>query len=179
MQGSSYRNGRRVVVTGTGLITSVGHSVEDAWNAILDGQSGIGEFTIIEKGDLSSTAVCEVKDFDPTVYLSKRDTRRRDNAGKIGTHKDGPRISPHKSILDRDDHAEWCSRLIIYRLRHSRSIKYHRYGLRLWQRCRWTCLQSNPIRRARCGAYWRIRVDNYRRFCSRIRKNRSDIIKID
>jgi 3-oxoacyl-[acyl-carrier-protein] synthase II len=52
--------------------------VEETWKAILDGQSGIGEFTIIEKGDLKSRAVCEVKDFEPTVYLSKRDARRRD-----------------------------------------------------------------------------------------------------
>ena len=78
MQSNSSRSGRRVVVTGTGLITSVGHSVNDTWRAILDGQSGLGEFTIIEKGDLNSSAVCEVKDFDPAVYLSKRDARRRD-----------------------------------------------------------------------------------------------------
>jgi len=85
MQGSSDKNGRRVVITGTGLITSVGHNVDETWSAILGGQSGIGDFTIIEKGDLRSGAVCEVKDFDPTIYLSKRDARRRDRYQQFAT----------------------------------------------------------------------------------------------
>jgi 3-oxoacyl-[acyl-carrier-protein] synthase II len=78
MHGSSQKNGRRVVITGTGLITSLGHNVSETWSAILDGVSGIGDFTIIEKGDHSSGGLCEVKNFDPASYLGRKNARRRD-----------------------------------------------------------------------------------------------------
>ncbi len=85
MQGSSQRNGRRVVITGIGLITSLGHTVDETWSAILRGESGIGDFTLIEKGDHSSGGVCEVKDFDPVTYIGKRDARRRDRFQQLAT----------------------------------------------------------------------------------------------
>ena len=85
MQASSQSNGRRVVVTGTGLITSLGHNVEETWSAILNGQSGIGDFTLIEKGDHSSGAVCEVKDFDPVPYIGRKDARRRDRFQQLAS----------------------------------------------------------------------------------------------
>ncbi|MGB3714369.1 MAG: beta-ketoacyl-ACP synthase II [Candidatus Promineifilaceae bacterium] len=100
MQGSSKRNGRRVVITGTGLISSLGHTVDETWSAILSGESGIGDFTLIEKGDHSSGGVCEVKDFDPVTYIGKRDARRRDRfqqlatvAGKEAMQKSGLEIT--------------------------------------------------------------------------------------
>ncbi|MFQ5421187.1 MAG: beta-ketoacyl synthase N-terminal-like domain-containing protein, partial [Anaerolineae bacterium] len=62
----------RVVITGTGLITPLGHNVPDTWAAILAGKSGTGTFTILEKGDHISGCICEVKDFDPEAYLSRR-----------------------------------------------------------------------------------------------------------
>lgn len=100
MQGSSQRNGRRVVITGIGLITSLGHTVDETWSAILRGESGIGDFTLIEKGDHSSGGVCEVKDFDPVTYIGKRDARRRDRfqqlatiAGKEAMQKSGLEIT--------------------------------------------------------------------------------------
>ncbi len=69
---------RRVVVTGTGLITPLGHNVPDTWSGILAGKSGTGPFTILEKGDHIFGTICEVKDFDPEQYMSRRDARRRD-----------------------------------------------------------------------------------------------------
>jgi 3-oxoacyl-[acyl-carrier-protein] synthase II len=100
MQGNSKRYGRRVVITGTGLISSLGHTVDETWSAILRGESGIGDFTLIEKGDHSSGGVCEVKDFDPVTFLGKRDARRRDRfqqlaavAGKEAMQKSGLEIT--------------------------------------------------------------------------------------
>jgi len=69
---------RRVVVTGTGLITPLGHNVVDTWAAILAGKSGSGPLTIIKRTDHTSGSVCEVKDFDPGDYMSRRAARRRD-----------------------------------------------------------------------------------------------------
>ncbi len=68
----------RVVITGTGLITPIGHNVPDTWVAILAGKSGIGPFTQIEKGSHTSGAICEVKNFNPEDYLHRREARRRD-----------------------------------------------------------------------------------------------------
>ena len=69
---------QRVVITGTGMITPLGHNVVDTWAAILAGQSGFGPFTLIEQGDHIATGLCEVKGFDPDEMLGKREARRRD-----------------------------------------------------------------------------------------------------
>ncbi len=69
---------QRVVITGTGLITPIGHNVPDTWAAILAGKSGIGPVTQIEKGDHTSGTICEVKNFNPEDYLHRREARRRD-----------------------------------------------------------------------------------------------------
>lgn len=69
---------QRVVITGTGLITPIGHNVPDTWAAILAGKSGIGPFTQIEKGEHTSGTICEVKNFNPEDYLHRREARRRD-----------------------------------------------------------------------------------------------------
>ena len=69
---------QRVVITGAGLITPLGHNVQDTWKAILAAQSGFGPFTQIEKEEHSSGGLCEVKDFDPAEVLGRREARRRD-----------------------------------------------------------------------------------------------------
>ena len=85
MPGKSQNDRRRVVVTGTGLITSLGQSLNETWTSILAGHSGIGEFTIIDKGDISSEAVFEVKEFDPVISLNSRDARRRDRYQQLAS----------------------------------------------------------------------------------------------
>ncbi len=77
MEKEQYQK-RRVVVTGMGLITPLGHNVADTWTAILAGQSGFGPFTQIEKGEHIAGGLCEVKDFDPTAVIGRREARRRD-----------------------------------------------------------------------------------------------------
>jgi 3-oxoacyl-[acyl-carrier-protein] synthase II len=70
---------RRVVVTGLGIVSPVGSTVESAWSAILKGESGIGP---VERFDASSFAVRfggSVRDFDVAQYLSPKETRRMDD----------------------------------------------------------------------------------------------------
>jgi 3-oxoacyl-[acyl-carrier-protein] synthase II len=76
---------RRVVVTGMGVITAVGHNVPDTWAAILDGHSGLGPYTLLEKGSHSAGGLCEVKEFDPAAYMDRRDARRRDRYQQLAT----------------------------------------------------------------------------------------------
>lgn len=75
----------RVVITGFGLITPLGHNAPDTWAGILAGRSGFGPFTQIAKGDHSSGGVCEVKDFNAADYIGRRDARRRDRFQQFAT----------------------------------------------------------------------------------------------
>lgn len=67
---------RRVVVTGLGLITSVGNCVEESWSAILRGESGADYIKKFDTEDFSVKFACEVKNFDPLDYLDKKEARR-------------------------------------------------------------------------------------------------------
>ena len=69
---------RRVVVTGLGAITPLGNDVETTWNNIIAGVSGIGPLTRVNADDFPAKVAAEVKDFDPSVYLDKKDARKMD-----------------------------------------------------------------------------------------------------
>jgi len=76
---------QRVVVTGMGAITALGHNVTDTWEAIINGRSGLGPFTLIDKGQHAAGGVCEIKAFDPQDYMDRRDARRRDRYQQLAT----------------------------------------------------------------------------------------------
>jgi 3-oxoacyl-[acyl-carrier-protein] synthase II len=76
---------QRVVITGMGLITPLGHNTPATWDAILNGRSGLGPFTLIDKREHTSGAICEVKEFDPNAYMDRRDARRRDRYQQLAT----------------------------------------------------------------------------------------------
>ena len=69
---------RRVVVTGLGLVTPVGNTVEDSWSAILAGKSGFGPITLFDTEGHTAHGACEVKEFDPEAVLGRKEARRRD-----------------------------------------------------------------------------------------------------
>ncbi|MFW6070418.1 MAG: beta-ketoacyl-ACP synthase II [bacterium] len=76
---------QRVVVTGAGMITPLGHNAADSWAAMLDGVSGFGPFTLISPEGHTSGGLCEVKAFDPNDYMDRRDARRRDRYQQFAT----------------------------------------------------------------------------------------------
>ena len=59
---------RRVVVTGVGMLTSVGIGTEPVWQAIKNGQSGVGPITAFDATQFSCRIAGEVKRFDPANY---------------------------------------------------------------------------------------------------------------
>ncbi|MBX2826398.1 MAG: beta-ketoacyl-ACP synthase II [Gammaproteobacteria bacterium] len=69
---------RRVVVTGLGLITPVGNTVEDSWSAIVAGQSGAAPITSFDTSKFSTTFSASVKGFDPTEYVARKDVKKMD-----------------------------------------------------------------------------------------------------
>ena len=69
---------RRVVITGMGLISPVGSSVEDAWQAVLKGESGIGPITEFDASDFKTRIAGEVSGFNVDDYLEPKEARKSD-----------------------------------------------------------------------------------------------------
>lgn len=68
----------RVVVTGLGLVTPLGVSIDENWNALMEGKSGIGPITRFDSSRLPTKICGEVKDFDSEKYISKKEARKMD-----------------------------------------------------------------------------------------------------
>jgi len=68
----------RVVVTGLGLISPLGIGTEKTWEGLIAGKSGIGPVTAFDASPFPSRIGGEVKDFDPTAYLDRKEARRMD-----------------------------------------------------------------------------------------------------
>ncbi|MBQ1783326.1 MAG: beta-ketoacyl-ACP synthase II [Gammaproteobacteria bacterium] len=69
---------RRVVITGMGMLTPVGNTVESSWQALLAGQSGIGPVEGFDVTTFSTRFAGQVKDFDVEAYLPKKEARKMD-----------------------------------------------------------------------------------------------------
>ena len=68
--------GRRVVVTGLGLICGVGNSTDDVWKALLAGKSGVGRITRFDTTDFACQIAAEVKNFDPLNFIEKKEVKK-------------------------------------------------------------------------------------------------------
>ncbi len=69
---------RRVVITGIGLVTPLGIGVEENWQALIEGRSGIGPITRFDVKDFSTKFAGEVKNFNPEDFLPKKDVKKLD-----------------------------------------------------------------------------------------------------
>lgn len=86
----------RAVITGMGVISPVGNSVEDFWKSLINGESGIDFLTRFDVSDLPTKVAGEVKNFEPTEWLDKKESRRMDRfaqfavaAGKMAIQDSG------------------------------------------------------------------------------------------
>jgi 3-oxoacyl-[acyl-carrier-protein] synthase II len=69
---------KRVVITGMGLITALGHTVEETWEALCQGRSGIGPIRNFDASAYLVRFAGEVRDFEPSRYLEHKEIRRND-----------------------------------------------------------------------------------------------------
>ncbi len=74
---------QRVAITGLGLITPLGNDVPTSWAAIVAGRSGAGPITQFDCSQYKTRIAAEVKDFDPTLFLDRRDARRMDRCSQL------------------------------------------------------------------------------------------------
>jgi len=75
---------RRVVVTGLGMINSVGHDKESAFKAMCDGECGIDTITIFDPEKYSVKIAGEVKDFDPSTVMPPKEVKKADRFIHLG-----------------------------------------------------------------------------------------------
>ena len=66
----------RVVVTGLGCVTPIGTGKDAFWNNLIAGKSGAGRITHFDPTNFDCQIAAEVKDFDPSLYMDKKDARR-------------------------------------------------------------------------------------------------------
>jgi len=74
----SLNGRRRVVITGLGALTPLGNDVETSWENLIAGRSGAAEITQFDSSQYSVHFACEVKDFDATEFIERKQARRMD-----------------------------------------------------------------------------------------------------
>src|SRR5918996_3333216 len=79
----SVNGRRRVVITGMGAVTPLGNDVETSWQNLISGESGAAEITQFDASEFVVNFACELKDFDPTVWIDRKQARRMDRFAQM------------------------------------------------------------------------------------------------
>lgn len=92
---------RRVVVTGLGLLSPVGNTVADSWDAICSGRSGIGPITEFDVSELATRIAGEIRNFEPRDFIPGKDIRRFDKFMHYGLAASQQAMA-EAGLLDQD-----------------------------------------------------------------------------
>jgi 3-oxoacyl-[acyl-carrier-protein] synthase II len=87
---------RRVVITGIGLVTPIGDTVDEYWENLIAGKSGVSRITRFDSSILPTQIAAEVKNFNPEKYLDKKQARRVDISQQYGVVAAGNAIEDAK-----------------------------------------------------------------------------------
>lgn len=74
---------KRVVVTGIGTLTPLGNNLQDYWNNLVAGVSGAAPITLFDASKFKTRFACEVKGFDPTQFMEKKEARKLDRFAQL------------------------------------------------------------------------------------------------
>src|SRR5438477_3631180 len=98
---------RRVVVTGLGVVSSLGHDMDAFWNNLVGGRCGIGPITSFDVSKFDCQIAAEVKEFDPTpAFPSPKEVRRADRFAQFGVYAGYQAIKDAGLDLDKVDRDE-------------------------------------------------------------------------
>jgi 3-oxoacyl-[acyl-carrier-protein] synthase II len=131
---ASENGQRRVVVTGMGAVTPLGSDAETFWKNLTAGKSGAGPITIFDASDYPVKFACELKDFDPTVWIDKRKARRMDRFAQMVLA--AARMAEEDSGLDVEAETE----------RVGVSVATGIGGLTSFETCHTTLIERGPDR---------------------------------
>jgi 3-oxoacyl-[acyl-carrier-protein] synthase II len=96
---------RRVVVTGMGLVSPLGNDLASSWDGIVNGRSGIGPITQIDASQFTTKIAGEIKDFDPTRFMSAKDAKKMDSFIHYGVGASFMALDDSGLVID-DSNAE-------------------------------------------------------------------------
>ncbi len=99
--------GNRVVVTGIGVISPIGTGRETFWKALLAGTNGIERISRFDPAEYAAQIAGEVKDFDPTLYIDKKESKRMDRYAQFAVAATKMAIEDAKLDLVNED----CDRI--------------------------------------------------------------------
>ena len=94
---------KRVVVTGLGAVTPIGNDVKTTWDNAIAGKSGAGPITHFDASLFKTQFACEVKDFDPTDYLDKKDVRKFDRYALLAIGAAKEAMTDSKLDLEKEN----------------------------------------------------------------------------
>jgi 3-oxoacyl-[acyl-carrier-protein] synthase II len=74
---------KRVVVTGIGALTPIGNNLNDYWNGLINGVPGAAPITLFDATKFKTRFACEVKGFDPTQFMERKEARKLDRFAQL------------------------------------------------------------------------------------------------
>jgi 3-oxoacyl-[acyl-carrier-protein] synthase II len=80
---SSHDGRKRVVITGMGAVTPLGNDAETFWEGLTAGRGGAAPITLFDSSEFAVHFACELKDFDPTIWIEHRKARRMDRFAQM------------------------------------------------------------------------------------------------
>jgi len=92
---------RRAVITGLGVVSPVGIGAGVAWDALVNGRSGVADITLFDTADYEIHVAGEVKDFDATAYMDGKDARRHDRNTHFAVAATGEALR-HAGLLNAE-----------------------------------------------------------------------------
>lgn len=97
---------QRVVVTGMGVVTSLGSDLPTFWNNLLNGKSGISLIEAFDTTEYTTKIAAEIKDFDPGVYIDKKESRKMDRFVQFGVAASKLALEDSKLVIGENADAE-------------------------------------------------------------------------
>ena len=94
---------RRVVVTGIGIVSPVGKTVNEFWDSLSHGRGGIGRLTSFDVSPFTSQMGGEVKDFDPGQYMNLKKAKRMDRFCQLGVAAASMALDDSGLEMDKED----------------------------------------------------------------------------
>ena len=96
---------RRVVITGLGAVTPLGHTARETWEAAKAGVCGIAPITLYDHSAQKVSLAGEVKEFDPSGVLEKKEIRRMDRFAQFAVTAAAEAMAHSGLDLEREDRA--------------------------------------------------------------------------
>ena len=93
----------RVVITGMGAITPIGTGKDEFWKGLMEGRNGIDKITRFDASEYHAQIAGEVKDFDPTDYIDKKESKRMDRCTQFAVAAAELAIKDAKLDLEKEN----------------------------------------------------------------------------